>query len=355
MAGMPTWGGPQAPNGSLTALGATDAEGHHGAHVEHPVAKVQVPRGLTSEVTEIAHDAFYDEIPYIKVSVLMCAYNEQRTIGRAIREVLAMEYPCEIELIVVDDGSHDATAEIVTRFEDPRIVLHRHPQNRGKGAALRSAASLATGTHVVPFDADLEYTPKDLPRLIEPILTGRFEVVYGARLFGYNTVYQSFRYAVGNKILTAMTNILFDSFISDMHTCLKLMPRDTFSSLVLRENGFGLDTEVTAALLRLGVRPFEVPVSYYSRSHAQGKKINWRDAVACLRILFRVRGTRKRRLVLPAPAQGPEDSTTTVTRIDSPSSCDIAELPALTALSSVGYTDSPVGYTEEAPDAVPAG
>ena len=345
MAGMPTWG-PQATDSALPARGATGAQTPRGGHVEDPIAEEGAPRALIPKVTQVAHDAFADEIPYIKVSLLMCAYNEQRTIGRAVREVLAMEYPCEIELIVVDDGSHDATAEIVARFDDPRIIPHRHPQNRGKGAALRTAASLATGTHVVPFDADLEYTPKDLPRLIEPILTGRFDVVYGARLFGYNTVYQSFRYAVGNKILTALTNVLFDAFISDMHTCLKLMPRETFSMLVLRENGFGLDTELTAALLRLGVRPFEVPVSYYSRSHAQGKKINWRDAIACLRILFRVRGTRKSRLMVATPAQESVGSTA-ITPISGPS-CDGTALPPLAVLD-------PVARPEEQPSVVPAG
>ena len=135
-----------------------------------------------------------------------------------------------------------------------------------------------------------------------PILTGRFDVVYGTRLFGYNTVYQSFRYAVGNKVLTTMTNILFDSFLSDLHTCLKLMPLDLFRSLDLREKGFGLDTELTATLLRLGIRPFEVPVSYYSRSHAQGKKINAGDAVDCLHILLQVRARRKSRLTKPVVA-----------------------------------------------------
>jgi dolichol-phosphate hexosyltransferase len=242
----------------------------------------------------------------LKLSILMCAFNEQKTISQAVCDVLTVKYPCEIELIVVDDGSVDATADLVARIDDPRLILHKHARNRGKGAALRTAASLASGSHIVPFDADLEYLPKDIPRLIEPVLTGRFDVVYGVRLFGYNTVYQSFRYAIGNKMLTAMTNILFDSYLSDLHTCLKLMPLETFKSLRLRQNGFGLDTEVTAALLRLGYRPFEVPVSYYSRSHEQGKKINWRDAVHCLRILFRVRAARKCRLMQSTVTSGTE-------------------------------------------------
>jgi dolichol-phosphate hexosyltransferase len=233
----------------------------------------------------------------LKVSILMCAFNEERTISRAVREVLAVEYPFEIELVIIDDGSADATARLVQEFADHRIILHKHKKNQGKGAALKTAASLASGSHILPFDADLEYAPKDIPRLVEPIMTGRFDVVYGTRLFGYNTVYHSFRYAVGNRVLTTLTNVLFDSYLSDLHTCLKLMPLDLFRSLDLRENRFGLDTEVTAELLRLGVRPFEVPVSYYSRTHAQGKKISGRDALACLQILFRVRTRRKRRML----------------------------------------------------------
>ena len=172
--------------------------------------------------------------------------------------MLELEYPCEIELTVIDDGSSDATSDIVGRIKDPRVIFHRHPENMGKGAALRTAASLASGTLILPFDADLEYCPKDIPKLIEPIFTERFEVVYGVRLFGYNTVYRSFRYAVGNKLLTFTTNVLFDSYLSDMHTCLKLVPLALFKRLLLRESGFGLDTEITATLLRLGIRPFEV-------------------------------------------------------------------------------------------------
>jgi hypothetical protein len=145
----------------------------------------------------------------------------------------------------------------------------------------------------MPFDADLEYSPEDVPRMLAPVLAGRCEVVYGTRLFGVNTVYQSYRYAMGNRIMTLAANVLFDSYLSDLHSCLKLVPRELFDSLRLTETGFGLDTEITASLLRQGIRPFEVPVSYHSRTHAEGKKISWRDGIACLQILGRVRFARQ--------------------------------------------------------------
>jgi dolichol-phosphate hexosyltransferase len=235
----------------------------------------------------------------LKVSILMCAFNEQQRIERAIKEVLRTSFPCDIELIVVDDGSTDDTALIAEKISDYRLVVHRLKNNMGKGYALRCAAGLATGTHMLPFDADLEYSPDDIPRLIGPVISRDYDVVYGTRIFGFNTVYQSYRYAAGNRFLTRIANILFDANLSDLHTCLKLVSLATFRQLALNESRFGLDTELTAILLRLGVRPFEVPVSYHSRSHAQGKKINWRDAVACVAILVKVRLRRRKRLFAP--------------------------------------------------------
>lgn len=229
----------------------------------------------------------------VKLSVLMAAFNEEKTIGAAIDAVLAHEYPCEMELIVVDDGSNDRTPLLLAKHAHPAVTTHRHPRNLGKGAALLTAGRLATGTHILPFDADLEYSPDDIPRLVEPVLRGRCDVVYGARLFGQNTVYQSYRYALGNELMTLVANVLFDAHLADMHTCLKLIPLSLFRSLHLHSRGFGLDTEITACLLRLGIRPFEVPVSYYSRSHAEGKKISWQDAVDCFRILGKVRCMRR--------------------------------------------------------------
>jgi Glycosyl transferase family 2 len=225
----------------------------------------------------------------VKLSILMAAYNEEQTITQVVQAVLGVDYPCEMELIVVNDGSKDQTGRLLEEIGDPRVVVHHHPVNRGKGAAVKTAVTLASGTHIVPFDADLEYLPEDLPRLLEPIIRGRCNVVYGTRMFGVNTVHRSFRYAVGNRFMSRLANLLFDSCISDLHTCLKLIPLEMVRALTLTEDGFGLDTEITASLLRHGARPFEVPISYYSRSHAQGKKISWRDAVECIVILLRVR------------------------------------------------------------------
>ncbi len=225
----------------------------------------------------------------VMLSIVMPAYNEEPTIAHAIERVLGIDYPCPIELIVVNDGSEDKTADVLANVRDPRVVIKSHPTNRGKGAAILTGISSARGTHMVPFDADLEYAPEDLLALLDPILTRNTEIVYGSRLFGANTVYQSYRYAMGNKVTTFVANLLFDAYISDLHTCLKLLPLPLVRDLTLGEQGFGLDTEITAQVLKRGYRPFEVPVSYHSRTRSQGKKLNWRDGVSCLVILFRVR------------------------------------------------------------------
>lgn len=243
----------------------------------------------------------------LKLSILMAAYNEESTITQAVDEILGANYPFDIELIVVDDGSIDKTQTLLAQFNDDRLIVAHHRVNQGKGAAVRTAASLATGTYVLPFDADMEYEAGDIPRILEPVLKGRCNVVYGVRLFGCNTVYRSYRYAMGNRMLTSLTNILFNANLSDLHTCLKLIPMAMLRELNPSEKGFGLDTEVTALMLRRGVRPFEVPVSYYGRSHDQGKKITWRDAFTCAWILFRVRFRRRSYGISVSQVPGPPE------------------------------------------------
>ena len=242
----------------------------------------------------------------MKLSILMPASNEAATVGLAIKRVLDVRYPCEIELVAVDDGSKDNTREVLAGIDDPRLVIGEHPVNRGKGAAVRTAAAMATGDHMIVFDADLEYYPEDILNLLAPLQRGDAEVVYGVRTFGASTAH-SFWFVIGNKVNTFTANAVFNTWISDLHTCLKLMPLDLFRQLPVRENGFGLDTEITALLLARGYRPYEVPINYKARSREEGKKLTWGDGVESTWILFRVRvreGLRKRRARQHA-ARGP--------------------------------------------------
>lgn len=225
----------------------------------------------------------------VKLSVVMAAFNEERTIGEAIVGVLAVRVPFEIELVVVDDGSTDSTLEVAQSFDDPRLKVLAHSECRGKGASVLDGATAATGSHVLIFDADLEYSAEDIPSLVEPVLRGDASVVYGVRLRGSRTVFPSFKFALGSKVTTIFANVVFNSWLSDMHTCLKLMPLTLFRELSLREAGFGLDTEITGEILRRGIRPYEVACAYHGRSVADGKKISARDGVECLKLVLQVR------------------------------------------------------------------
>jgi glycosyltransferase involved in cell wall biosynthesis len=163
-----------------------------------------------------------------------------------------------------------------------------HPKNMGKGAAIRTAADAANGDYMVILDADLEYDPKDIVNLLQPVLDGRARVVFGTRSFGGHAAY-SFWYVIGNKAVTLFANILFNSYISDLETCYKLMPLEQYRSLRIRSRGFGMEAEVTGKLLRRRIRPFEVPITYSARTREEGKKITWRDGVQALMILTRER------------------------------------------------------------------
>ena len=223
----------------------------------------------------------------MKLTIVMPVYNEAARVATAIKQVLEVDFPCEYELVVVDDGSTDATPAILDAFDDPRIRVF-HQRNQGKGAAVRTGAAHARGDSMVILDADLEYDPRDIPRLLEPVLDGRAQVVFGSRQFGSHSAY-SFWYVMGNKFLTTFANIVFNCYISDLETCYKLMPTDLYRSLRVKSNGFGMEAEVTGKLLRRGIRPFEVPISYQARSREEGKKITWVDGVEALWIILRER------------------------------------------------------------------
>jgi len=224
----------------------------------------------------------------MKLSVLMPIYNEAATLTSAVERVLEVDYPCEMELVLVDDGSTDGTAKLIEELDDPRLVKHTHAVNSGKGAAVRTAVGLATGEYVIICDADLEYTPSDIPALLAPVLRGEAQVVFGTRSFGSHTAY-SFWYVMGNKAVTLAANVLFNAWLSDLETCFKLMPLTLYRDLDLHENGFGVEPEITAKLLKRNVRPYEVPINYQARGREQGKKLTWRDGVKALWVLARIR------------------------------------------------------------------
>lgn len=224
----------------------------------------------------------------MKLSILMPVYNEEKTLADAVKRVLDVHYPCEVELVLVEDGSTDGTRKVLAGLSDARLAIHHHDVNKGKGAAIRTASLKATGTHMIICDADLEYAPEEIPGLLEPVLRGEVDVVYGTRTFGSHNAY-SFLYVLGNKGVTLFANIIFNSYISDLETCFKLMPLSLYRELDIRSAGFGMEAEVTGKLLRRGVRPYEIPISYKARSREEGKKLTWKDGVEALWILLRMR------------------------------------------------------------------
>jgi glycosyltransferase involved in cell wall biosynthesis len=224
----------------------------------------------------------------VKLSILMPVYNEETRLPQALKQALNVDYPCEIEMVVVDDGSQDGTREILGRADDPRLRAVMHPHNQGKGAAIKTAVEHATGDYLIILDADLEYDPQDIPRLLVPVLDGRATVVYGNRTFGGHSSF-SFWYVMGNKGVTTAANVLFNCYIGDLETCFKLMPLDLYRSLQIKSKGFGMEAEVTGKLLRNGYRPYELPISYRARTREEGKKITWKDGVEALWILARER------------------------------------------------------------------
>jgi len=230
----------------------------------------------------------------VKLSILMPVYNELPTLAIVVKEVLDTDFPCETELVIVDDGSTDGTRDLYPSLEgDPRVSVHLHTRNQGKGAAIRTAAGVATGDYVIMCDADQEYSPAQIPSLLAPVLAGDAEVVYGTRTFGSHNSY-SYVYVLGNKAVTTVANVLFNCYISDLETCYKLIPTALYRKLRVRSTGFGMEAEITGKLLRRGIRPYEVPISYKARSREAGKKLTWRDGVEAVWILLRERFAARR-------------------------------------------------------------
>ncbi len=218
----------------------------------------------------------------MRLSVLVPVYNEAATLAEVVERVRCV--PLELEIVAVDDASTDGSGDLLDVLaRDGRIdhVVH-HPANRGKGAAVRSGLAVASGDVVVVQDADLEYDPADLPALVKPIADGRADAVFGSRFQGGPHRVLYFWHAVGNRLLTLLSNMLTDLNLSDMETCYKLVRADILKRLPLSSDRFGFEVEITARLAQAGARIWELPISYSGRTYAEGKKITWRDGWAAL-------------------------------------------------------------------------
>jgi glycosyltransferase involved in cell wall biosynthesis len=225
-----------------------------------------------------------------KLSVIVPVFNERTTLVEVIRRMRTVELPdgIEREIIVIDDGSTDGTRDVLRQLGDSTVRVLRHETNRGKGAAVRTGLQVASGDYILIQDADLEYDPEDWPKLIAPVQRGRARVVYGSRFTGERRN-MLFLHWVGNRLLSLVTNVLYNTTLSDMETCYKLIDRTLINRLDLCANRFDIEPEITAKLLRTGIRIYEVPISYTGREVDEGKKITWRDGFAALWTLVKYR------------------------------------------------------------------
>ena len=222
----------------------------------------------------------------MKLTIIIPVYNEESTVEELIRRVQSTPY--EKEIIIVDDGSIDSTKKILQQINQPNIKTLCHQENYGKGRAIRTALPEATGDIVLIQDADLEYDPSEYSLLLKPILNSKAEVVYGSRFRGEGKA-MFFWHAMGNKFLTLVTNLLYNAILTDMETCYKVFKREIIGDLNLKSNRFNIEPEITAKILKKGIRIYEVPISYAGREYKEGKKITWKDGVVALGTLFKYR------------------------------------------------------------------
>jgi glycosyltransferase involved in cell wall biosynthesis len=225
---------------------------------------------------------------YRLLSVIVPVYNERSTVVEVVRRIRAVDLPLELEIVVVNDGSTDGTHKVLAALEDSTVRVLTHDRNRGKGAAIRTGLAKASGDLVLIQDADLEYDPDDWPRLLDPVLKGKAQVVYGSRFTGERKNMRLSSW-VGNRLLVFVTNVLYRTTLSDMETCSKLVDRGVLDALDLESEGFDFEPEITAKLLSRGVRIYEVPISYTGREADEGQKFSWRDGVRALFTLLRYR------------------------------------------------------------------
>jgi glycosyltransferase involved in cell wall biosynthesis len=225
---------------------------------------------------------------YRKLSVIVPVFNERNTVVECVRRMRAVDLPVEREIIIVDDGSDDGTRAVLSQLGDSTVRVVLHPHNLGKGAAIRTALEHVTGDLVLIQDADLEYDPDDWAKLLAPVLKGRAVVVYGSRFTGERSNMLLMHW-IGNRFLSLVTNVLYNTTLSDMETCYKLFDKRVLDGMTLRADRFDFEPEVTAKVLRRKVRIYEVPISYSGREVDEGKKITWRDGFVALWTLVKYR------------------------------------------------------------------